>query len=183
MSRGRSKAAKTAPKKKKKKTKRRAPVAPKPHKLHVTSTLTPAVIRDVVAVIEKGNFRIHAFAHIGVPQSLWTKWVARGRKEFRALSDGTRDLDELTLNAALVMALDRAESRVAQDLGKDVRESGDIADKRWWLERRFSRQFARNPNAVSEGEQGTEEERPRGREILLSRLLRVLGREVEDSDE
>ncbi len=58
----------------------------------------------------------------------------------------------------------------------------DIKAIQWFMERRFSREYSKDPARIPEGEQGSGEAPPRGRDVLLGQILRALGRKIEGSD-
>jgi len=121
---------------------------------------------------------------LGIPFGTWRQWVLFGRRELQEFSEGQREPKDLTLYAELILALEKAEGKCAigilDDVTKARTEDGrpDVRAREWFLERRHNKLFSRNPNAIVDGEAGEAEEQPRGREILLGKLLLALGRTV-----
>ena len=148
------------------------------------SKLTPEILDAVVSIVRKGNFRTHAFARVGISESSWCQWIRKGRREIAEIASGERDASHLTLCAHLVSQLEAAEAEVACTINRDVLTAVDQHGQRdwkalaWFAERRFSKLYSRNLNAVVEGEESDPEQSARGREVLFARILRALGREL-----
>ena len=160
-----------------------------PSALYSHCKLTRETIHQAAKIVADGNFRKHAFAAMGVPYHRWHTWIKEGRKELREHFEGKREAKECTLYSDLVLALEKAEGKCAvgmlHDVTKAKNEHGnpDVRAREWFLERRYNKLYTRNPNARVDGEESEEDEQPRGREILLGRLLIALGRTVGGDDD
>jgi hypothetical protein len=168
----------------KRKTKRKRASGGK-HGQHLNTKLCKEIIDQVVEIVEKGNFRTHAFARININYHTWWNWITRGKQEIKEFNDGKRPIEKLTLKSELVMRLEKAEAEVAMEMNQDIRSAResdgrpDIKARTWFLERRFSKLYARNPNATVQGEESEPESQARGRDVLLGQILKALGRKME----
>lgn len=133
--------------------------------------LTQEIIDDFVKIVAAGNFRQTACRALGIAQWTYDSWMQAGKKQLREVTEGIRD--KPLIQGRFVQALNQAEAESHIEILRDVRTSNDIRAKIWYLERRFNKQYSRNPNAHIDDETGKEIEIDPGAAIL-ERLVDAL---------
>lgn len=133
-------------------------------------TLNEKVIDRLVEIVRRGNFRKTAADELGIPPGTFNSWLQRGKRELRDYAAGR--LDELTLKARLIQELARAESRAHADILRDVVNSEDVRAKMWFLERRYNKQYSKNPNAHIDDETG-EQSKVDALQLLAEALAQI----------
>ena len=160
-------------------------------KLRSHCRCTPTLIAKVCKIVSAGNFRTTAFASLLVPHPTWSRWIHEGRKELHEWSEGQREAKNMSPYADLVLSIEQAEGKCTIGLVKNVTESEtedgrpDVRSREWFLSRRYNKLFTANPAVIVDGEAQAQEEdeHPRGREILLGRILVALGRATGGGDD
>jgi len=116
--------------------------------------LTEEVIEQLCSIVANGNFRYIARQDVGIPEDTFRAWVKAGRKEIRDYFAGKAEA--VTLRAVLVQRLEQVESKVHQDIIRDVLLSENVNAKIWYLERRWNKLYSKNPNTQIDDESGEE---------------------------
>lgn len=136
-----------------------------------TCKLSQKLIDEMVAIVEKGNFRTVACQRLGISPNTYRGWQQAGQKQLREVESGIRK--EPLLQGKLIIALDRAEGYVHGRMVENVLENGTVRDQQWFLERRFNKLYSRNPNAHRDDETG-EDHKLDARQELAEKIQRIL---------
>lgn len=112
---------------------------------HRTISLTQETIDELTAIVRKGNFQYVARGRLGISVGTFNSWKARGRKHLQEFEAGTLDL--MTIQAKLVVAIDKAENEAHATLLQDVLDSDNTKVKMDFLRRRYGKLYSMNPNA------------------------------------
>lgn len=107
--------------------------------------LTQEIIDNAAEIVGRGNFRYVARGKLGIPEGTWCSWMTHGRKNLREVEGGSGRA--LSLQAKLVMALDKAENDVHARIIEDVLTSDNLKLKVEYLYRRYGKLYSKNPNA------------------------------------
>ena len=134
--------------------------------------LTQKTIDEFAKIVGRGNFRQTARQRLGISVATYDEWIRAGKKQIRDVEKGKRK--QILLQGRLCLALDSAEGFVHGKMVEDILESESIPARQWYLERRFSKQYSRNPNAHIDDETG-QELKIDAAELLLDKLKTVLG--------
>lgn len=134
------------------------------------SKLTPALIKKVLAKIKLGNYRVTAFAMVGISRQCWGAWVTAGKKVHSG------EIYKPTAHeqrcAELVTKLEKAEAEVESQIVEDILHCDDPDLKLKFAERRWNKRWNKNPNAKVDDETGKAEE-PDAKEVLEELLTQL----------
>ncbi len=115
--------------------------------------LDDAMIEAVVSIVKRGNFRRIAFMRVGVQPSTYRSWLSRGQLEINRVNDGEIGLEHLTPKGRLVLALEKAESELHDNVITDVLEyegPGAAKVKLDFLSRRFPKLHQRGARSIDD---------------------------------
>jgi len=123
-------------------------------------------------IVARGNLRQTACQRLGISKNTYSKWMEAGNRQLRDHEHGRRKT--LLLQAKLVVSLREAEARVKEQITENILEGKNLQAQMWFLERRFSKEFSRNPAAHVDDETG-EEVRVDAAQLLADRLAQLIG--------
>lgn len=132
--------------------------------------LTPELVEMLALEVARGNFRRVAAQRCGVATSTLYAWCSRGQKEIRDHLAGTRDA--LGLCGALVQAIEAAEGHVHGNIIQNILESDDLVSKRWFLEKRFAKQYTNG--GLARDDETDETSKIEGAVVLTEKLRQLL---------
>lgn len=110
--------------------------------------LTEAILFELAEIVAKGNFRHVAAGQLGITPNTLHGWVRRGKTYLEDYNKGK--LSELTLQARLVVELEKAEADCHGKLVVDILASGSPELKLKFLRLRYNKLYNNNPNAVDD---------------------------------
>lgn len=110
--------------------------------------LTQETIDGLAEIVGRGNFRYVARGKMGVCEGTFNSWLSRGRRDLLENDHG----DEMSLEAKLVMALDKAENEVHATIihnvmSLDPASPAAVKLQLEYLYRRHGKLYSKNPNA------------------------------------
>lgn len=110
--------------------------------------LTDELVIDFCRIVAAGNYRYTAAQRLGIPYHTIKGWMARAKKETEAYREG----DEPSVFVHLYMTVQASEANMKIALVQDV-ATGSNDDKRWFLERRWNKEFTKNASVVLDDEE------------------------------
>lgn len=136
-------------------------------------SLTESTLFELADIVGEGNFRHVAAGKLGIAPNTLHGWVRRGKAHLEDHRSGKRK--ELTLQARLVVELEKAESDCHATLVKDILKTGNPELKLKFLKLRYNKLYNNNPNAVDDS---TGEEVARSAaDLLIEKLSTFLENE------
>ncbi len=106
--------------------------------------ITQEIIDQAAAIVRRGNFRYVARGQLGISEGTWKTWLSYGRRDLRESEEGKT---EMSLQAKFVVALDKAENIVHDELIRDILASDNDKLKLEYLCRRYPKLYSKNINA------------------------------------
>jgi len=132
--------------------------------------LTEPMLFEIAEIVGRGNFRHVAAGLVGVTPNTLHTWVRRGKAHLADYHSGKKK--DMTVQARLVVELERAEAEVHDKLIVDIVENGSPEMKMKYLKARYNKLYNNNPNAIDDAT--GEETRVSVADMLMDKLSNFL---------
>lgn len=142
--------------------------------------LTQQLIDEIATKVRRGNYFETAAAIYGVHRTLLGNWMKTGRALINGETDEEEATDHQRMCRRLVLALEKADAEMQGEVFEDILDPETKPETRLkFAERRWARQFSRNPNASKNyvDENLADVLNLDAREILEMKIKTLLGRD------